>query len=88
MAGRIGRDTRGTAGELSAVIISALILTLKTRHLAIVGKSGHVATFDWQTGTLHTELQLRETCQDITYAHLKSHLLRHISLLGPFQILT
>jgi U3 small nucleolar RNA-associated protein 7 len=36
------------------------------RHLAIVGKLGHVATFDWQAGTLHTELQLQETCRDIT----------------------
>lgn len=37
-----------------------------TRHLAIVGRKGHVATFDWQTGTMHAELQLRETCRDIT----------------------
>ncbi|KAG1842861.1 BING4CT-domain-containing protein [Suillus subalutaceus] len=31
------------------------------RHLAIVGNMGHVATFDWQTGTMHAELQLQET---------------------------
>lgn len=37
------------------------------RHLAIVGRTGHVATFDWMTGTLHSELQLQETCRDITY---------------------
>lgn len=37
-----------------------------TRHLAIVGRKGHVATFDWQTGTMHAELQLRETCRDVT----------------------
>lgn len=37
------------------------------RHLAIVGSMGHVATFDWQTGTMHAELQLQETCRDITY---------------------
>ncbi|KAG1720547.1 NUC141 domain-containing protein [Suillus paluster] len=36
------------------------------RHLAIVGSMGHVATFDWQTGTMHAELQLQETCRDIT----------------------
>lgn len=36
------------------------------RHLAVVGRKGHVATFDWQTGTLHSELQLGETCRDIT----------------------
>ncbi|KAI9567936.1 NUC141 domain-containing protein [Boletus coccyginus] len=37
------------------------------RHLAIVGHTGHVATFDWQTGTMHAELQLQETCRDITF---------------------
>ncbi|TFK32296.1 BING4CT-domain-containing protein [Crucibulum laeve] len=41
--------------------------TRNGRHLAIVGKNGHAATFDWQTGTLHTELQLQETCRDITF---------------------
>ena len=41
------------------------------RHLAIVGVKGHVATFDWQTGTLHSELQLRETCRDITFVFQK-----------------
>ena len=28
---------------------------------------GHIAVFDWQTGTLHAELQVQETCRDITY---------------------
>ncbi|KAG2368986.1 BING4CT-domain-containing protein [Suillus spraguei] len=37
------------------------------RHFAIVGSLGHVATFDWQTGTMHAELQLQETCRDITF---------------------
>ena len=32
-----------------------------------MGSTGHVATFDWQTGTMHAELQLQETCRDITY---------------------
>ncbi|KAF9446224.1 BING4CT-domain-containing protein [Macrolepiota fuliginosa MF-IS2] len=41
--------------------------TRNGRHLAIAGHHGHVATFDWQTGTLHTELQLQETCRDITF---------------------
>lgn len=41
--------------------------TRNGRHLAIVGKTGHVATFDWQTGTMHAELQLQETCRDITF---------------------
>ncbi|OCH89161.1 BING4CT-domain-containing protein [Obba rivulosa] len=47
--------------------------TRNGRHLAIVGKKGHVATFDWQTGTMHAELQLRETCRDITFLHDHSH---------------
>ncbi|KII85462.1 hypothetical protein PLICRDRAFT_115928 [Plicaturopsis crispa FD-325 SS-3] len=47
--------------------------TRNGRHLAIAGNSGHVATFDWQTGTLHTELQLQETCRDITFLHDQSH---------------
>ncbi|KAI0794817.1 BING4CT-domain-containing protein [Abortiporus biennis] len=47
--------------------------TQNGRHLAIVGKTGHVSTFDWQTGTLHSELQLRETCRDITFLHDHSH---------------
>ncbi|KAJ7049455.1 BING4CT-domain-containing protein [Mycena amicta] len=47
--------------------------TRNGRHLAIVGSSGHAATFDWITGTLHTELQLQETCRDITFLHDHSH---------------
>ncbi|KIY63799.1 BING4CT-domain-containing protein [Cylindrobasidium torrendii FP15055 ss-10] len=47
--------------------------TRNGRHLAIAGSTGHVATFDWQSGTLHTELQLQETCRDITFLHDESH---------------
>ncbi|KAI0646037.1 BING4CT-domain-containing protein [Trametes meyenii] len=47
--------------------------TRNGRHIAVVGKNGHVATFDWQTGTLHAELQLRETCRDITFLQDHSH---------------
>ncbi|KZT34905.1 BING4CT-domain-containing protein [Sistotremastrum suecicum HHB10207 ss-3] len=47
--------------------------TRNGRHLAIAGKKGHVATFDWQTGTLHSELQLMETCRDITFLQDQSH---------------
>ncbi|KAH9475805.1 putative U3 small nucleolar RNA-associated protein 7 [Psilocybe cubensis] len=41
--------------------------TRNGRHLAIAGRNGHVSTFDWQTGTIHAELQLQETCRDITF---------------------
>ncbi|PBK71320.1 BING4CT-domain-containing protein [Armillaria solidipes] len=47
--------------------------TRNGRHMAVVGNTGHVASFDWQAGTLHTELQLQETCRDITYLHDHSH---------------
>ncbi|KAG6828923.1 hypothetical protein H0H92_006309 [Tricholoma furcatifolium] len=47
--------------------------TRNGRHLAIAGRTGHVATFDWLTGTLHSELQLQETCRDITFLHDQSH---------------
>ena len=41
--------------------------TRNGRHMAVVGQKGHVATFDWQTGNMLSELQLQETCRDITY---------------------
>ncbi|KAJ7176566.1 BING4CT-domain-containing protein [Mycena filopes] len=47
--------------------------TRNGRYLAIVGSMGHASTFDWQTGTLHAELQLQETCRDITFLHDHSH---------------
>ncbi|KAG6819549.1 hypothetical protein H0H93_010795 [Arthromyces matolae] len=47
--------------------------TRNGRHLAVAGRTGHVATFDWLTGTLHSELQLQETCRDITFLHDHSH---------------
>ncbi|KAJ7198771.1 BING4CT-domain-containing protein [Mycena pura] len=47
--------------------------TRNGRHLALAGNSGHVATFDWLTGTLHAELQLQETCRDVTFLHDDSH---------------
>ncbi|KAI0262624.1 BING4CT-domain-containing protein [Gloeopeniophorella convolvens] len=47
--------------------------TRNGRHMAIVGQKGHVATFDRQTGTMHSELQLRETCRDITFLQDHSH---------------
>ncbi|KAG9050328.1 Small subunit (SSU) processome component [Tulasnella sp. UAMH 9824] len=43
------------------------------RHIAIAGKRGHVASFDWLTGKMHCELELRETCRDITYLNDHSH---------------
>ena len=41
--------------------------TRNGRYMAVVGQKGHIATFDWQTGNMLSELQLQETCKDITY---------------------
>lgn len=40
-----------------------------TRHLAIASSHGHVATFDWQSGKLHSEIQLKESVRDIKFLH-------------------
>lgn len=42
------------------------------RHLAIAGRKGHVGTFDWQSGKLHTELHLKETVRAIKWLHDES----------------
>lgn len=39
------------------------------RQLAIAGRKGHVATFDWHTGKLGTEVQLKETVRDVCWLH-------------------
>ncbi|EIW70250.1 U3 small nucleolar RNA-associated protein 7 [Tremella mesenterica] len=43
--------------------------TRNGRHLAIASSLGHVATFDWQSGKLHSEIQLRESVRDIKFLH-------------------
>ncbi|KAG8908763.1 Small subunit (SSU) processome component [Tulasnella sp. 403] len=47
--------------------------TRNGRHLVVAGKKGHVASFDWQAGKLHCELQLMEMCRDITYLNDQAH---------------
>ena len=46
---------------------SRCFLSLCCRYLAIAGQNGHVATFNWTTGTFHSGLQHQETCRDIMY---------------------
>lgn len=43
-----------------------MFIARRPRYLSIVGRLGHVATFDWQLGKVLAELQLQETCRDIT----------------------
>ncbi|WVF72347.1 hypothetical protein IAT40_007162 [Kwoniella sp. CBS 6097] len=42
------------------------------RHLAIASSKGHIATFDWQAGKLHSEIQLRESVRDIKFLQSES----------------
>lgn len=46
--------------------------TRNGRHLAIASAKGHIATFDWQTGTLHSEIQLKEAVRDIKFLQSES----------------
>lgn len=41
--------------------------TRNGRDLLICGKKGHIASFDWQLGRLHTELHLNETTNAVKY---------------------
>ncbi|KAJ4478867.1 WD40-repeat-containing domain protein [Lentinula lateritia] len=41
--------------------------TKNGRHMAIAGRTGHVASFDTLTGAVHSELQLGETCSDVVF---------------------
>ncbi|GAA6063775.1 hypothetical protein JCM10212_005564 [Sporobolomyces blumeae] len=50
----------------------AVDYTRNGRHLAIAGRKGHVATFDWQSGRLHSELHLGETVRAIRWLHDES----------------
>ncbi|KAK8870039.1 hypothetical protein IAR55_000609 [Kwoniella newhampshirensis] len=43
--------------------------TRNGRHLAIASSKGHIATFDWQAGKLHSEIQLKESIRDIKFLH-------------------
>ncbi|KAE8537567.1 hypothetical protein D1P53_006274 [Cryptococcus gattii VGV] len=47
--------------------------TRNGRHLAIASSRGHVATFDWQAGKLHSEIHLKETVRDIKFLHSEAY---------------
>ncbi|KAF8590691.1 BING4CT-domain-containing protein [Ramaria rubella] len=47
--------------------------TRNGRHTVMVGRRGHLASVDWMTGDIHAEIQLKETCRDVTYLHSHHH---------------
>jgi U3 small nucleolar RNA-associated protein 7 len=40
--------------------------TRNGRHTVMIGRRGHLASVDWMTGSVHAEIQLKETCRDVT----------------------
>ncbi|SCV70400.1 BQ2448_1794 [Microbotryum intermedium] len=68
----IGAQGKAFALKLDEFGPYALDYTRNGRHLAIAGRRGHVGTFDWQSGRLHTELHLGETARAIRWLHDES----------------
>ncbi|KAI8817029.1 WD40-repeat-containing domain protein [Fimicolochytrium jonesii] len=47
----------------------SLDYTRNGRNMLIGGRKGHIATFDWKTGKLGCELQVKETTRDVAWLH-------------------
>ncbi|KAF8548393.1 BING4CT-domain-containing protein [Imleria badia] len=64
---RVGQDeiVRG-AGQEAAKGCQEWRLDGGPYRSRYAGSMGYIITFDWQTGMIHAELQLQETCRDIT----------------------
>ena len=66
----VGRDA--AAGRRELVLDDGAGGRFKTRwtrngrHTVMVGRRGQLASVDWMTGAVHAEIQLKETCRDVT----------------------
>lgn len=43
--------------------------TRNGKNILIGGKKGHIATMDWRSGKIGTELHVNETIRDVAYLH-------------------
>ncbi|ODO03497.1 U3 small nucleolar RNA-associated protein 7 [Cryptococcus wingfieldii CBS 7118] len=67
----VGMNVRGKKFDLKMEDMGSYKVdyTRNGRHLAIASSRGHIATFDWQAGRLHSEIHLKETVRDIKFLH-------------------
>ena len=47
----------------------SLDYTRNGRHMLIGGRKGHIASFDWKSGKLESEIQVYETVKDVKWLH-------------------
>lgn len=62
----------GTPGGTPSLGPYRIDYTRNGRHLLLGGRKGHLAAFDWQTGKLSCEIQVRETLRDVCWLHDQS----------------
>ncbi|KAJ9099239.1 hypothetical protein QFC21_004119 [Naganishia friedmannii] len=76
IAGAVGVSARAKKFDLRLETVGdggySIDYTRNGRHLAIASSSGHIATFDWQAGKLHSEIQVGESVRDIKFLHNES----------------
>ncbi|GAA5846332.1 hypothetical protein JCM11251_004057 [Rhodosporidiobolus azoricus] len=71
-ASAVGSRDKGLSLTLDEFGPYEVDYTRNGRHIALAGRKGHVAVFDVQSSTLHSELHLNETVRDICFLHDES----------------